>query len=438
MNSDTKADPIELRRSLSVWQVTASGVGIVIGAGIYVLIGPATQDAGNAVWLSFVVAGVLSALTGLSYAELAGMFPSAGAEYSFAKNAFNELTGFLVGWLMIAANVIAAGAVSIGFAHYFAHFASLDERVVAVGLIAVLTGVIVAGIQRSIWFSVALAIVQIAGLLLVISAGAPHIGDRDLLAGASASGVLGGAALIFFAFIGFDEIVTLSEETRDPARMIPRALLLSLGVCSVLYVLVAITAISVVGADAVAGSDTPLTVVIAHNWGSSAGDIVAAIAIASTTNTTLLMLTAASRLLFRMSRDNSLPPVFATVSAGPRAPWIAGLVVGAGAASFALVGDISLVAAVTDFAVYTIFIVVNGALITLRYRRPGAPRTFVTPLSLGKLPLLPVLGGIAAGAMATQLEWSAWAIGFGTIALGLAIWGLRKYLPAPQHRIIGE
>lgn len=193
MSSDTP--PIELRRSLSVWQVTASGIGIVIGAGIYVLIGPATHDAGNAVWLSFVVAGVLSALTGLSYAELAGMFPSAGAEYSFAKHAFNELIGFLVGWLMIAANVIAAAAVSIGFAHYVGHFSSLDERLVAIALIAVLTGVIVAGIQRSIWFSVALAIVQVGGLLLVISAGAPHIGDRDLLASASVSGVLGGRHL---------------------------------------------------------------------------------------------------------------------------------------------------------------------------------------------------------------------------------------------------
>lgn len=300
---DTQDSPVELRRSLSVWQVTATGIGIVIGAGIYVLVGPATQDAGNAVWLSFVVAGVLSALTGLSYAELAGMFPSAGAEYSFAKAAFNEVTGFLVGWLMIAANIIAAGAVSIGFAHYVGHFSSVDERLVAIALIALLTGVVVVGIQRSIWFSVALAFVQIGGLILVTSAGAPHIGDRDLLAGASVSGVLGGAALIFFAFIGFDEIVTLSEETRDPARVIPRALLLSLAICSGLYVLVAITAVSVVGADAIAGSDTPLTVVIAHNWGSSAGDIVAGIAIASTTNTTLLMLTAASRLLFRMSRQ---------------------------------------------------------------------------------------------------------------------------------------
>jgi APA family basic amino acid/polyamine antiporter len=413
---------VELRRSLSLWQVTASGVGIVIGAGIYVLIGPATQEAGSAVWISFLIAGLLSALTGLSYAELAGMFPSAGAEYSFARHAFNELVGFLVGWLMIAANVIAAGAVAIGFAHYAGHFVSAPARLLAIGLVAILSIVIVSGIGRSIWFSVVLAIVQVAGLLLVISAGAPHVGSRDLLADASLAGVMGGAALIFFAFIGFDEIVTLSEETHDAGRVIPRALLIALGVCSVLYVLVALASVSVLGAAAIAESKTPLTEVISHDWGSRAGDIVAAIALASTTNTTLLMLTAASRLLYRMSRDEALPGIFARVSSGPRAPWIAGLTVGALAIAFAAVADIALIAAVTDFAVYTIFIVVNAALIALRYRAAEVPRAFSTPFSIGRIPILPVLGGAGAALMATQLEPGAWIIGLSTIALGLAAW----------------
>ena len=432
MTFTARGTPAELRRSLSLWQVTVSGVGIVIGAGIYVLIGPAAEHASAAVWISFVIAGLLSALTALSYAELAGMFASAGAEYSFARHAFNELSGFLVGWLMIAANIIAAGAVAIGFAHYFNHFVSLDERGVSISLLAVLTAIIVAGIQRSIWFSAALALVQVGGLLLVIYVGAPHIGSRDLLAGGSVSGVLGGAALIFFAFIGFDEIVTLSEETVDPARAIPRALLLALGICSVLYVLVAIAAVSVLGAGAIAGSDTPLTLVLEHNWGDSGGDIIATIAIASTMNTTLLMLTAASRLTFRMSSDNALPPVFAAVSPNSRSPWIAALAVGAIAAGFAAISDISLVAEITDFAVYAIFIVVNGSLIALRYRMPDAPRTFVTPLSVGRLPLLPILGTFAAAAMATQLEWSAWVIGLCAIGTGLAAWAVRSRVVAPH------
>jgi amino acid transporter len=161
--SEVPAEPRELKRSLSLWQVTASGVGIVIGAGIYALIGPATEHAGTAVWLSFLLAAVLSGLTGLSYAELAGMFPSAGAEYAFARQAFNKTAGFLAGWLMISANVIAAAAVSIGFAHYLRTFVSVDTRLAALCLLAVFTAVIAVGVQRSIWLSLALVVCRWEG-----------------------------------------------------------------------------------------------------------------------------------------------------------------------------------------------------------------------------------------------------------------------------------
>lgn len=223
MTSTRVMRPGGLTRSLGFWQVTVSGVGIVIGAGIYVLIGEAAKDAGSALWISFVLAAVLSALTGLSYAELAGMFPTAGAEYEFARRAFNDFTGFMAGWMMVLANIIAAAAVSIGFAHYLQHFFDVNLRAGAIGLLAVLTLIVMSGVQRSIWFSVVLAVLQVGGLLFVIASGAPHIGSRSLIEGSTASGVLAGAALVFFAFIGFDEIVTLSEgdarrRTRHPAR----------------------------------------------------------------------------------------------------------------------------------------------------------------------------------------------------------------------------
>lgn len=420
---------VRLRKSLSFWQVTVSGVGIVIGAGIYVLIGPATQEAGAAVWMSFVVAALLAALTGLSYAELAAMFPSAGAEYSFARHAFNEFAGFTTGWLMVSANIIAAAAVSIGFAHYVQNFVDVPLRLAAALLIAVLTLIIASGLQRSIWVSVVLVVLQVGGLLLVIAAGAPHFGDRSLTEDASIAGVWGAAALIFFAFIGFDEVVTLSEETREASRTIPRALLLALGISTVLYVLVAVSAVSVVGAETVAGSDTPLTQVIAHNWGDGAGDIVSVIALASTTNTTLLVLTAASRLLFGMSRDGSLPGAFSRLNPCGRAPWVAACTGGAIATGFVLIGDISLVASVTDFAVYGIFVVVNGSLIALRFRMPEARRAFTTPLSVGGVPVLPVLGIVVAALMATQLESSAWLIGLGIVASGVFAWAAMRLRP---------
>jgi APA family basic amino acid/polyamine antiporter len=420
------AEAQRLHRTLSFWQVTVSGIGIVIGAGIYVLIGPATEEASAAVWMSFAFAAMLAALTGLSYAELAGMFPSAGAEYSFARHAYNEFAGFVTGWLMVSANIIAASAVSIGFAHYVQHFADVEFRVPAVCLIALLTIVIAGGIQRSIWLSVGLVVLQIGGLLLVVTAGAPHFGERSLTDDATISGIWGAAALIFFAFIGFDEVVTLSEETKDAAKTIPRALLLALGVSTVLYVLVAISSVSVVGAPAVAESDTPLTLVIAHNWGDRAGDIVAVIALASTTNTTLLVMTAASRLLFGMSRDGSLPPALSRVNLAGRAPWVAAGVAGGVAVAMVFVGDISLVASATDWAVYAIFIVVNAALITLRFKMPESQRTFRTPLSIGRLPLLPLAGIVVAALMSVQLESTAWVIGLLALAAGVGAWGLMR------------
>lgn len=427
MHSAPNAETRRLRKSLSFWQVTISGVGIVIGAGIYVLIGPATQEAGAAVWMSFVVAALLAGLTGLSYAELAAMFPSAGAEYSFARHAFNEFAGFTTGWLMVSANIIAAAAVSIGFAHYIQNFVDVPLRVAAALLIAALTVIIASGLQRSIWISVALVVLQVGGLLLVIAAGSPHFGDRSLTEDASIAGIWGAAALIFFAFIGFDEVVTLSEETRDASRTIPRALLLALAISTVLYILVAMAAVSAVGAEAVAGSDTPLTLVIGHNWGGSASDIVSVIALASTTNTTLLVLTAASRLIFGMSRDGSLPAAFSRLNLGGRAPWVAACTGGTVATGFVLIGDITLVASVTDFAVYAIFIVVNCSLIALRFRMAGTRREFATPFAISRVPVLPVLGTIVAAVMATQLQTSAWLIGVAVVVVGITLWATLRW-----------
>ena len=421
-----------------------SGVGIVIGAGIYVLIGEAARDAGAGLWIAFVLAAVLSALTGLSYAELAGMFPTAGAEFEFARQAFNDFVGFIVGWTMALANIIAAAAVSIGFAHYVRHFVDAPERPVALALLFALTLVVAAGVQRSIWFSVLLVTLQVGGLMMVVAAGAPHVGDRSLLEGSSVAGVLSGAALVFFAFIGFDEVVTLSEETRDAARVIPRALLVALGVSTALYVAVGIASVSVIEHSRLAESPTPLTLVIAHDWGTRASDLVAAVALASTTNTSLLVLIAASRLVFGMARRRTLPPLLATVSQRAHAPWVAAIACFAVAACFTLIGDIGLVASVTDFAVYAIFVAVNASLVILRRRRPDAPRTFVVPLAVRGVPVLPLLGTATVAVMLAYLEPAAWAIGAASVAAGVLAWFAlasirRTQLPAtPRAGDVGD
>lgn len=417
-----------LRRSLGLWELTVSGVGIIIGAGIYVLVGQAAAEAGSLLWLSFFVGGLLAALTGLSYAELAALFPNAGAEYEFARRAFNEFTGFLAGWVMAGANIVGSAAVAIGFAYYLQHFVDIEARWAAVAMLAVLTAIVSAGVHRSIWLSAVLVALQVIGLLVVIGAGAPHIGDYSLASDTSLSGVLSGAALVFFAFIGFDEVVTLSEETHDPARTVPLALALGLGISTLLYVAVGISAVSAVGVEALAASDRPLSLVLERDLGVRGGDVIAVIALAATTNTTLLLLTTSTRLLFAMSRSGALPLYLSRVSKLGRAPWLAAVATFAVAAPFALSGRIAFVAEVTNFAIYVIFVAVNVSVIRLRFVLRDTPRAFRIPLSVVGVPLPAVLAIVTTILMMAYLSRGAWVLGSLMVLSGVGAWLIGPYL----------
>lgn len=415
---DPPASQPELRRTLHLWQLTATGIGIVVGAGIYVLIGDATREAGPAVWLSFAIAALLAGLTALTYCELAGMYPSAGVEFTWTARAFNPFAGFLAGWMMAAAYVVAAAAVSLGFAQYLRQFVNVDERISAVALLVALTLVVISGVQRSIWLTVLLVALQIGGLVIVVIAGAPHIGDRSLYSDATIGGVFSGAALVFFAFIGFDDIATLSEETRDAATTVPRALLLTLLISGGLYVLVGVSAVSVIDPAVLGAAERPLALVVAHDWGNRASDALAYIALAATANTTLLVLTAASRLVYAMAREQRLPPLLATVGRRGNAPYLAAIATCAVAIPFALSGGLDLVASVTDFAVYSTFIAVNLSVIALRRREPETARPFRIPASIGWVPAFPVAALSVAVVMVGFLRQESLLLGAAALALG--------------------
>jgi len=409
-----------LRRVLGLTEVTAGGVGIIIGAGIYVLLGTATGHAGALVWVAFLMAAALSALTGLSYAELSSMFPSAAGEYEYTRHALPEWVAFLIGWTMMGGVVVAAATVSIGFARYLGDFVDLDGRAASLGLLAGVAIVAMVGIRQSARLMVALSAVQVGGLVLVVAIGLPHVGDVDLFTGPGVGGVLGAAALVFFAFIGFDEVITLAEETRDPTRTVPRALLLALGVSTVLYIAVAVAAVSVLGAGALAASPRPLADVMAHVLGDRGATVVAIIAVMTTTNTTLLALTAASRVVYGMARAGALPRGLASVHPRRGTPVRAIVAVALVAAVFAGVGDFAVIAAVTDFAVYIVFLAVNWTVIVLRRTRPDAPRPFQVAGAIRGIPVVPGLGLASVALMMTQLEARAIALGMALCAIGLA------------------
>lgn len=422
-----------LERALGLPQVTAAGVGIIIGAGIYVLIGEAAGEAGNALWMSFLLAAVLCTVTGFSYAELASMFPSAGAEFDYTRQALPEWVAFLVGWVMVVGLVVAAGTVSLGFGRYFGEFIDVDARFPAMGLLIALFVLGASGMRHSGRVILALSAVQVGGLLSVIIFSVPFIGDRDLTASHGSQGIVGAAALVFFAFIGFDEVITLAEETQNPTRTVPRALLAALGISAALYAATAVAAVSVLGADALAASDRPLADVVDAAVGSGGATGIAIAALISTTNTTLLCLTAASRLTFGMARSRALPGTFAHVTQRSRVPVRALVVATLLAGLCALSGKVNLIAQVTDFSVYLVFVAVNVSVIVLRWRRPAIARPIRSPLALGRVPLLPLVGLASVGLLLPALDREALVVGTAVCLAGMAF-GLFLDAQSPLRR----
>ncbi len=423
---------VGLDRTLGFGQITASGVGIIIGAGIYVLLGSSTAEAGSAVWLSFLLAGGLSALTALSYAELASMFPSAGAEYEYTRQVAPPWMAFVVGWVMILGLVIASAAVALGFASYLRYFVAVPLRLGAWALLGLVTLVALGGIKQSARLTVTLSAFQVGGLLVIIAIGIPHLGEHSLVAGSTTTGVVSAAALVFFAFIGFDEVITLAEETKNPGRTVPRALLLALAVSTLLYVAVAVAAISVLGPAALGASEQPLADVMAVAVGSRSATMVAVIAMIATTNTSLLAITAASRLQYGMAHAGVLPEQFRRLNSR-RAPWIALIGAATVAAGFVGMGDLELVAGITDFSVYLVFVAVNAAVILLRFRQPNRPRPFAVRGRIGALPLIPVGALCAVGLLLPSLEVGALLIGAMVALVGVGV-----YLPLSRLAVADE
>ena len=231
-----------LKKELSIWQTTFAGVGIILGAGIYVLIGSAAGMAGNALWLSFLLAAFVAAFTGLSYAEFSSLYSKDEGEYIYAEHSFSKRIGFLVVWLIFFEGVISAAAVALGFGGYFANLFSnifsLPVFLVALVLVVILSLINYHGIEQSSWLNIFCTSVETLGLLFIIFMGIPKIGSVNLLEMPNGfSGVSTAAALIFFAFIGFEAIIKLAEETKSAKKVIPKALVLSIIITTIIIII---------------------------------------------------------------------------------------------------------------------------------------------------------------------------------------------------------
>jgi APA family basic amino acid/polyamine antiporter len=410
-----------LRRSLNLVETTLAGIGIILGAGVYALVGAVAGEAGNGIWLSFVIAAVVAAVIGLCYAELASMFPHSGADHEYTRQALGSRPAFVVGWLMVVGNVIAAATVALGFGGYLGSLVDIDPTIAAIAALAVAMVIAFIGVEETVKVMILGTLVEVGGLVLVIAIGIPHMPDADLTSfDKGASGVLGGAALVMFAYIGFNEIATLAEETEDPTRTVPLAMLLSIAITTVLYILVAISAVSVVGDEALAASDAPLAEVADEVLGSRARDAVAIIALFSTANTMLLLLVAASRMIYGMVKTEALPRFLALVYPRRQTPVRAIAVSMLLASAFAATGELAFVAGATNFAIYVAFATACVSLLVLRYKQPALPRPFRAPLTLGRLPLLPLLGLALVALQVANLETDVLVLGVGLFLSGIA------------------
>ncbi|MDD1719656.1 MAG: APC family permease [Methanoregulaceae archaeon] len=382
-----------LRRELGLVEVTLSGVGIILGAGIYVLIGEGARLSGNALWAAFVISAAIAFFTCMSYAELSSMFPKAGAEYDYVGSAFSQRLAFVIGLLVFLSGILAATTVALGFAGYVSALMALPVQVSALGILLILTVVLLYGVKETARVAVVATLIEVSGLVLIIALGIPHLGDVNYLEmPLGFSGLLAASALIFFAYQGFESMVKFSEEARNPEKTVPRALILALTISTAIYILVALSAVSLIGWQDLGASDAPFSEIVGNALGPDAAILISGIALFATGNTVLLSLYASTRILYGMAGSPSMPGAVALVLPGRRTPWVAILVTTALAVVFIFSGDIAFVANVTNFTLYVSFIAINATVIVLRFRSPGLKRPFRIPFSPGGVPLIPVAG----------------------------------------------
>lgn len=415
-----------LRREIGLFEATFYGVGIILGAGIYVLIGEGAALAGNALWLAFGVAALLALFTAFSYAELSSMFPREAAEYTYTYKAFRRRQlAFVVQWVLIITGMITAATVALGFGGYLTALLGAGSPIIAAAaLIAGSSAINWYGLKESARFNIFSTLMEMAGLVVVIATGMSRLGsfsaDLTELPSAGFAGVLSAAALIYFAYIGFENVANISEEAKMARKIVPKAIVFSLAISSTLYMLVSVFAVGAAGWQALAASKAPLADVAASTI-PQAGFLLSIFALFATANTVLIILITTSRMVYGMGCQQALPGICSAV--GKRGtPYIAVGLAMLGALGFVLVGNIGTVAKLADLGIFFAYLAVNAALVKLRFTMPGKKRLFRSPLNLGKLPVLALLGVATTAILLVHIDPVLWLYESALVAAGILLY----------------
>lgn len=395
---EAQADTASLKRVFGLPTLIIYGVGDILGAGIYAVVGKIAGLAGTLVWASFLVAMVVAAFTALSYAELGSRIPQSGGVACFVHRAFHtNWLSVLVGWLMFCTCLVSMATLSKAFAGYLnAFIPAIPGWLIILALFAALAFVNFRGMQESSALNIFCTTLEVSGLLIVVLVAASFLLGTDAavppVAAATGeapgwSAVVQGAALAFYAFVGFEDIVNVAEEVKNPERNVPKAILLALAIAGGVYVLVSWLAVQIVSPEALAASNAPLLDVVRQAQPSFPSVIFTVIALFAVLNTALLNFITASRLLYGMARERLLPAWVGKLHPRRQTPYRTLIVILPIAIFLALSGTLQFLAGTTATLILAMFCLVNLSLLIIKRREPRSTG-FRVPLAVPALALL--------------------------------------------------
>lgn len=460
LNAELKNDD-RMHRVISKWGLTSLGVGAIIGTGIFVLTGVAAHDkAGPALMLSFCVAGIACIFAALCYAEFAAMVPVAGSAYTYAYATLGELFAWIIGWDLVLEYAVGASTVAHGWSHYFQDFIGIFGISIpkvfsnapfdydpssgalaptgtwldlpALIITGIITVILVRGIQESTRFNNVMVLIKLAVVAFVIVVGSFYIklenyenfapfgygGISFFGWGAAPVGMLAGASTIFFAYIGFDSVSTHSEEAVNPQKDVPFGIIVSLILCTILYIAVAAVLTGMVSYDKI-NVDAPVSDAFKQVGLPWAQFLISLGALTGITSVLLVMMLSQPRVLLAMARDGLLPPsFFAAIHSKYRTPWKSTILTGICVGLMGALLPLRILAELVNIGTLLAFVIVCAAVLIMRRTNPDAPRPFRAPL----VPLTPILGILTCTMLMFSLPAENWARLVIWLAIGFVIY----------------
>ena len=452
-DADSSHGP-SLRRTLGPWGITALGIGAVIGSGIFVVTGQAAAEhAGPAVLISFILAAICSGFTALCYSEFATLIPISGSSYSYAYATLGEATAWFIGWNMVLEYGISASAVAASWTGYFtslldschihlpveftdAPSAYTNGALVSTGhlinlpavmIVLALTWVCYVGIRESTGINLAMVMLKVGLIIVVVVAGYRYVNPANWHPFIPApqgnhkygwDGIFRGAAMVFFAYIGFEATSTAAQECKNPQRDLPFGTLVSLVICTVLYLAMAAVLTGLIPYNLLGTDEPVVTAIRAHaelNWLRPWIEVGALIGLSSVI---LVMIIAQPRIFMIMSRDGLLPPIFNRIHPRHRTPHVNTVITGVGIAALAAVFPLDLLTNLTSMGTLIAFVAVCAGVLILRYTSPELPRTFRVPWA----PFTCTAGVLSCLALLYTMDWFNWALMLLWTVLGFAIY----------------